>query len=295
MDLRHLKYVVAAARNGSFSAASHELAVQQPIVSRRIRELEQEFGTRLFDRSTAGARLTPIGEDFVRMAQRILDDVQNLSDRTRASVQGKLGQITLGFYKPFLANELRSSIRAFREKHRDIHIELLELPCVDLIAGLHAGRLDTAVILGDVGKCTALESMALWSEHLVVVMPATHRLADRPVIYWPELKGERFILSQYDPGPDILNILLANLAAPSDRPNVRSVNLRRESILAEVADGQGISLLCESVICSASTSLVFRPVQNGSGATRLGYIICWHPDNKNPALATFLESLRPQI
>ncbi|KRW97647.1 hypothetical protein AQY21_02550 [Paracoccus sp. MKU1] len=57
MDLRHLRYVVATARNGSFSAAALELEFQQPIVSRRIRELEEELGVALFDRSTAGAKL----------------------------------------------------------------------------------------------------------------------------------------------------------------------------------------------------------------------------------------------
>jgi DNA-binding transcriptional LysR family regulator len=58
MDLRHLRYIVAAARNGSFSAAANEFNVRQPIVSKRIKEVEEELGVRLFERSTAGARLT---------------------------------------------------------------------------------------------------------------------------------------------------------------------------------------------------------------------------------------------
>ncbi|ASY73852.1 helix-turn-helix domain-containing protein [Sinorhizobium fredii] len=65
MDLRHLRYVVAAARNGSFSAAGHELNVRQAIISKRIRELEDELGIFLFDRATSGARLPPTGEEFV--------------------------------------------------------------------------------------------------------------------------------------------------------------------------------------------------------------------------------------
>ncbi|MBQ1804242.1 MAG: LysR family transcriptional regulator, partial [Bifidobacteriaceae bacterium] len=103
LELRHLKYVVATARNGSFSAASLELNVQQPIVSKRVRELEDELGIPLFDRSTAGARLTPIGEEFIPIAQRILDDVRRLVEHTRASREGKRGQIALGFYKSLSA------------------------------------------------------------------------------------------------------------------------------------------------------------------------------------------------
>lgn len=59
MDLRHLRYVVVAARNGSFNAAGHELNVRQPIISKRIRELEDELGVFLFDRAISGARLAP--------------------------------------------------------------------------------------------------------------------------------------------------------------------------------------------------------------------------------------------
>ena len=65
MDLRHLHYIVASARNGSFSAAAHEFNVRQPIVSKRIKEVEEELEVKLFIRSTAGARLTPAGEAFV--------------------------------------------------------------------------------------------------------------------------------------------------------------------------------------------------------------------------------------
>ena len=70
VELRHLQYIVASARNGSFSAAANELNVRQPIVSKRIKRLEDELGVILFDRSTSGARLTPAGEEFLVSAGR---------------------------------------------------------------------------------------------------------------------------------------------------------------------------------------------------------------------------------
>lgn len=294
MELRHLKYVVAVARNGSFSAASQELCVQQPMVSRRIRGLEEEIGAILFDRSTAGARLTPIGEDFVEMAQRILDDVQSLANRTRASIEGKRGRFALGFYKSLSGGELRFFLRKFRRDYPDIQLDLLEMPFGDLIAGLHAGKLDATILLGDSGRCPSLQTMALWSEHLVVALPDDHRLCENPIVFWPDLKGERFLISHHDPGPDIRNVLLANLAAPSDRPDIRLVRLSRENILAQVADGEGVSLQCESAAATSISGVTFRQVHNGFGATRLGYIVCWHPDTKNPVLNTVLNALKPQ-
>ncbi|MBZ9605554.1 LysR family transcriptional regulator [Phyllobacterium chamaecytisi] len=65
-----------------------ELNVRQPIISKRIRELEDELGVFLFDRATSGARLTPTGEEFVVGARRIIEGFQRLSERAKASAAG---------------------------------------------------------------------------------------------------------------------------------------------------------------------------------------------------------------
>ncbi|MDP0929691.1 LysR substrate-binding domain-containing protein [Paracoccus onubensis] len=294
MDFRHLRYVTATARNGSFSAAALELKVQQPIVSRRVRELEEELGTALFDRSTAGAKLTPVGESFSDMAGRILDDLQRLSDRTRAAVQGRRGSVALGFYKSLSSGSFRLILRRFREDHPDIDIDLLEAPFAELMADIQSGKIDVAIILGEPDRCPALNTMAIGTEHLMAALPEDHPLAEHPFIYWSDLKGERFLISHQDPGPDIRNILIAKLAAPSDEPVIVSLHVSRESILSLVGTGEGISLQCECASGLTDLGAVFRPLHDGNGATRIGYLACWHPDNSNPALETFLEALRPE-
>ncbi|MCW8057256.1 LysR family transcriptional regulator [Agrobacterium tumefaciens] len=294
MDLRHLRFIVASARNGSFSAAAHEFNVRQPIVSKRIKQVEQELGIQLFDRTTAGARLTPAGEEFAIGARRIIEDVHRLTERAKARGAGKLGRVVVGFYKSLSAGGFRAALADFRERYPDIEVELIETPFIELTAAALSGAIDVAIILGDAGKCEVLDSVALWSEHLVVALPETHRLVDRPFIYWPELKGERFLISRHEPGLDIRNILLHNLAAPSDRPDIDTRHLSRESILAEVAAGQGVALQCESAVGLTSLGVVFRPVHNGNGATRLGYIACWRPDNTNPARKSFIDALKPR-
>lgn len=294
MELRHLRYVVAAARNGSFSAAANELNVRQPIVSKRIKEVEDELGIPLFDRASTGARLTPSGEDFIVGARRIVEEVQSLKERTKASKSGKLGQVVVGFYKSLSTGRLRMTLREFRQGNPAIDVEPIETSYMELRAGVITGAIDVAVILGDVGRLNLLDTMALWSEQLVVVLPENHPLAAQKIIYWPELKGERFLISHHDPGPDIRNILLRHLAAPSDHPEIVMRRLSRESILSEVGSGQGISLQCEGVSGMTGLGVVYRPVHDGSGATHLGYIACWRPDSPNPVLKTFLDTLKPK-
>lgn len=79
MELRHLRYIIAAARNGNFSVAANEFNVRQSIVSRRIK---------LFERSTAGARLTSLGEDFVVDARRVLDETEQMTRHAKARRAG---------------------------------------------------------------------------------------------------------------------------------------------------------------------------------------------------------------
>ncbi|MBB4010485.1 LysR family transcriptional regulator [Allorhizobium taibaishanense] len=292
MDLRHLRYVVAAARNGSFSAAGQELNVRQPIISKRIRELEDELGVFLFDRSTAGARLTPTGEEFVVGARRIIDGFQRLSERAKASGTGRTGRIVVGSYKSMSSGCFRNALRMFRGKYPGVDVELMEASYIELKAGVMSGMVDLAILLGDIGRIELLDSMPLWSTQLVIALPEDHALAEKATVYWSELKGERFLISHDDPGPDLRNILLRHLAAPSDHPEIIMRQLSRESILGEVASGQGISLQCEGTQPVAGEGVIARPVHDGNGGIRLGYIACWRPDNSNPVLKNFFDVFR---
>jgi DNA-binding transcriptional LysR family regulator len=293
MDLRHLRYIVAAARNGSFSAAANEFNVRQPIVSKRIKEVEEELGVRLFERSTAGAQLTLLGEDFVVDARRVLDETEQMARHAKASREGTLGHVIVGFYKSLSAGAFRAAVSCFRKQYPDIDVELVELPFADIAAGVMSGALDAAIVLGDAGKCEMFKTIGLWSEHLVVALPKDHPLAGKPIVYWPDLRGERFLVTVRDPGPDIRVVLLRHLAAPSDHPVIVTCRLSRESLLSEVAEGRGVALQCASATGLTSLGVVFRPVHDGGGATRLGYVACWKPDNANPALKTFLNAIRP--
>jgi DNA-binding transcriptional LysR family regulator len=290
MDLRHLRYVVAAARNGNFSAAGHELNVRQPIISKRIRELEDELGVLLFDRATSGARLTPTGEEFVVGARRIIDAFQRLTERAKASGTGNTGRIVVGFYKAMSSRCFRAALKSFRAKFPGVEVELLEASYIELKAGVMSGTIDLAIVLGDPGRTELLDSIPLWSTQMSVVLPDDHALAEKATIYWPELKGERFLISHDDPGPDIRNVILRYLAAPSDHPEIVTRQLGREGIFAEVASGQGISLQCDGAQFAPGQGVVFRPVHDGTGGVRLGYIACWRQDNSNPVLKNFFDS-----
>ena len=99
IELRQLRYLIAAAEAGSFSRAARVLNIKQATLSRQILEVEKRLGMTLFDRKTRGATLTPNGENYLRTAQRIVSEFSELNAWVRATNGGHAGKLTIGFYK----------------------------------------------------------------------------------------------------------------------------------------------------------------------------------------------------
>src|SRR5215471_9438918 len=100
MELRHLRYFVAAAEEMNISRAAARLRISQPPLSRQIRDLEQEIGTPLFDRRSKRLKLTAAGAYFLPEAREILSHAIEASRLANAASVGKAGQITIAFLSP---------------------------------------------------------------------------------------------------------------------------------------------------------------------------------------------------
>ncbi|MDP1751439.1 MAG: LysR family substrate-binding domain-containing protein, partial [Reyranella sp.] len=133
---------------------------------------------------------------------------------------------------------------------------------------------------------------SLWSERIVVALPAKHPLSNNDFVEWSDLKHETFLLSQHDPGSDLRNIILKKLSAPGDAPVIETWDVGNENVLAILEAGLHVSVHCESWTSLAYPGVRFREVRDPSGPSHITFTACWEQHNSNPALARFLESLR---
>jgi len=170
-------------------------------------------------------------------------------------------------------------------------MQLIEGARQTLLKGLKAGTIDVAVVSGDPSGASS-ETMALWSERIFVALPEDHPLASHDVVSWTELKGETFLLSGYDPGPDVHNLLIAKLAAPGDHPKVVTYDVSSPHIKGLVSGGIGVTLMSDSCLNIAYEGVVYREARDGNGPNRIGYIAVWEKENANPALKSFLKLVR---
>ena len=291
IELRHLRYIIAADKYRSFRQAATSLRLKQSTLSRRIHQLEDELGVLLFMRHSGGVRPTTAGQEFLRRAKRITEEVQTMTALAKAGSRGEAGHLSVGFYASLSAGHLRASLNDYVARYPGVSVSAVEGSRDNLFVELEAGALDIAIVSGESDLRAGL-ALPLWAERVMVALPEQHRLADNEVIYWTDLKVERFLLSCRDPGPEIQELLMAKLAAPGNRPLVDSHDVSRETILSLVGIGRGVSLLCEASIGASYAGVVYREVREASGSSWIGQSACWRNDNANPALLRFVEILK---
>ena len=123
MELRHLRYFIAVAEEGSLTlAAERRLHTAQPSLSRQIRRLEQQLGARLQDRTPRGTVLTEAGEVFLPLARALLRSADQAAARTRAAAQPS--RITIGYTTSMI---ITPAVRALRREHPDADVDTLHL------------------------------------------------------------------------------------------------------------------------------------------------------------------------
>jgi DNA-binding transcriptional LysR family regulator len=291
VGLRHLQFATAAAQHGSLRRAAEALHIRQSTMSRAIRELEEHLGVALFVRSSSGARPTSTGTEFVKTARRLLADFDALVSRAEALRRGTAGRLTLGLPTSDTVARLRSVLLDYARECPDVDLRLAAQPKQVLLADLRTGVLDVAVSTGRTLE-EGLESVALWSEQILLVVRETHPLAPRGYANWMDLGNETVLISRRGLGPELKEILTAKLAVVGKQARTEEHAIRPEALLSLVAANRGVSLQCESPIHDLPAGLVALEVHDGTGPTRLTYSACWTKQHTNPALACFLALLR---
>ena len=287
IELRHLRYVLAAAERSSFRRAAASLCIQESAISRRIRDLEDEIGAALFIRHPGGVTLTQAGEVFVRHARQALKQVSYALVDVGAIGRGETGVVRIGIFSSLASGFLAQLLKAFTTSHSDVHIEIIEgAPC-DHIAAVQQHQLDVAFVTGlhPVDRC---DFEQFWTERVYVVLPAMHPLLRARVIKWSDLQTQRFVVSEADPGPEIHDFLIRHLANLGVHLEIERVQVGRDNLMQIVSLGRGLTLTSEATIAMRFPGVVYKRLENET----LPFRAIWSPRNDNPAFRRFLSLAR---
>lgn len=288
IEVRQLRYALAAVDARSFTGAAAALGVKQSTLSKRIGSLEAQLGITLFDRTTRGAIPSASGQAFLGIARRIVSDFDSLPTTARALCKGDVGRIVIGFSASLSVGNLKCAFGDYLERFPDVRLDGVEAGSERLCSGLQSRTIDIAVHSGDL-RGTGLVKRALWSERLMLALPQEHPLAAAAQICWNDLCSETFVVPNLGGGPTISEIISRRLSALGHTANITLQEATQENILGLVSLGKSVTLVTESALGITRPALVFHQIEEPNGSARLDYNAYWHKDNDNPALKAFFS------
>jgi LysR family hca operon transcriptional activator len=285
MELRHLRYFVAVAEEGSLTnAAERRLHTAQPSLSRQIRDLELEVGVKLLERGARGIELTAAGRTFLDHARLALLQVEAAGDAARRAAQPEKAVFVIGFLTGAEVVWLPEVLRILREEQPGIEITLSSHSSPDLAGALLRGKVDVAFLRRE-AQAPGLTFKFLIKEPLVAVLPKNHRLAANKEIKPQDLVGETYITpTRVAP---VLKAVIDGYAAKSGitlKPEYDAENL--SSAMSLVASTGGVTLLPLYAQNMLSSSVVLRPLQ-GQPPT-IDLVMGYSKSNTSPLLKRLL-------
>ena len=189
MELRHLRYFVAVAEEGSLSeAARTRLHTAQPSLSRQLRELEDEVGVQLFERRPRGIVLTQSGMRFLEHSREILARIDEaVNDARGVRTVLRVGSL------PGLEPEVLPRVTQLAQAHApDVEVRIVSAPSPGLVEQLRASELDMA-LMRQVEDATDLHFELVGSHRIVIVLPADHGLAREDAVSFEDLRDQTYI------------------------------------------------------------------------------------------------------
>ena len=205
MDLRHLRYFVAVAEEGSMTvAAEKRLHTAQPSLSRQMRDLEAELGCELMIRGAKGVELTAAGRVLLDHARVVLLQVEAATEATRRASPAKKSFV-IGFLTGYEFSWLAAVMRILRDELPNTEVVILSSSSPDLADGLTRGKIDLAFLRHE-RNAPGVVFTRLVDEPLIVLMPKEHRLAKRDAITTKDIAAEQLVGVPHDKSPALRKI-----------------------------------------------------------------------------------------
>ena len=288
MELRHLRYFVAVAEEGSLTvAAEQRLHTAQPSLSRQIRDLEYQVGAQLMTRSARGVELTAAGRAFLDHARLALAQVEAAGEAARRAAQPAKLSFALGFLTGQEMDWLPEAMRILRDELPNIEVTVSSRYSPDLAEALVRGKLDVAFLRPEL-HAPDLVFRPVAKEPLVVVLPSDHPLTSNDAIRVHDIADETFIgVSNTAP---VLRAVIDEYLKRSGidiTPDHEADNL--SMAISLVASTRGVALLPIYAKNFLPWSVVSRPLE-GEVPT-IDLVVGHHRANTSALLKLFLSRI----
>ena len=289
MELRHLRYFIAVAEELHFGRAALRLHIAQPPLSQQIRQMEDELGAPLFNRTKRRVQLTDAGRAFLPEARCTLAQMERAVQAAQRAHRGELGHLEVGYVSSAMAGLMPGVLRTFRSRFPNVELVLHQLLTSEQVRALHERRIHLGFLRPPIDD-DALVWETVLREPLVVLLPKAHILADKPRIPLLTLAKEHFVLPPQSPPFGLRDQVTSLCQQAGFTPRVTQVVTHYPAIVGFVAAGLGISILPASMQLLQQPGVVYRPLQDRTPWREMA--VAWRQDETSTVLQSFLTVVR---
>lgn len=288
MELRHLRYFVAVAEEGSFTvAAERRLHTAQPSLSRQIRDLESELGVPLLLRDSRKVTLTPAGEVFLDHARLALSQVDAACAAARRTARSSKSTFSLGFLTGYEMEWMPDVCRIFRDELQKTELVIHSRSSPELSQALLRGEIDAAFLRPD-WELPDLAFEVVAQEPIVVILPSNHPLTALESIDPQDMADEQIISVAQSAGPTLRAITdeYALRFGLKLNPGHEAHNL--VMLISLVLSTPGISLIPRYAGKLLPPTVTSRPLR---GAPKIDLAVGYNKTRETPLLTLLLSKV----
>jgi DNA-binding transcriptional LysR family regulator len=289
IELRQFRQFIAVAEELSFRRAAERLGMAQPPLTAAIRNIEEELGVLLIERTNRVTGLTNAGQVFLDEGRRAVAQAERALRATRRVGEGLIGSLRITFVASAANDFLPRVLRAFQEHHADVELELTEATTAQQATVLLEDRADIGILVPPVWS-DGLTFDVLVEDELVAVVPAEHPLSPHGSVPLSALADQPWVLFPAHQGRGLYSRIIMACAQAGFTPRVVQHALHMETIVGLVAGGIGVALVPRSLSIIGRRNAVFLHL-TGAGAP-IKYELAAAYRRHSPLLDAFLGTAR---
>lgn len=288
IELRHLTYFLAVAEELHFRRAADRLFISQPGLSRQIKQMEDNLGITLFERTNKKVILTKAGKYLKEEVSLLLKNLNDNLNHAQLIHEGMEGQISFGYVGSAMQNVIPQLLLKIKEDHPNIHYSLREMENPNQIDALIQKEIDLAFVrLDKVPK--GLEIRPVFEDTFSLVLPKDHPVNKQNFRNLKDLKEEAFILFDQSYSPAYYEQVMQIFKHSGFYPIISHHTVHASTIFRLVENNLGISIVPSSLGLGYDMDVKLIELDKIKQKTVLS--AAWNSSNRNPILEKILSKV----
>lgn len=292
LTFRQLRYFLVLADELHFGRAAQRLHISQPPLSTSLRQLEEELGVTLLERSSRRVALTAAGEAFQRQVRRLLTDLEDSQTLVQRIAGGASGLLRVGFTPTMLFRRIPKAIQALQAAHPGVEVQLFERNSAGQVEALEMGQLDIGFIHA-MPLPDTLSTLCIADEPFLCCLPQHHPLVSRSALKIRDLTGEPLVMFSRNLAPHYYDRILSLFRVTDLEPMIKHEVSQWLTIVTLIAQGMGVALVPSALSNAMFSNVVFLPLADQE--IRHRSLCIWPTSAENPNRDLLIDCVKVSL